>query len=157
MSINPLCISPYIASPLAVRVPKPFHIHAKRIWKKENEFVLSKVWIHNPAITKSNVQPNQPIHICDNSYHFRILLSRQAFKYIIKIMHKLKYTQLAHIGLEPKSSHTIKYSQPIELVLFHVITLCIKGLKGFFYPHLLNNYLVNYLIFSGLTPFSVIS
>ena len=25
------------------------------------------------------------------------------------------------IGLEPKSSHTIKYSQLFELVLFHVI------------------------------------
>jgi len=27
---------------------------------------------------------------------------------------------MAYIGLEPKSSHTIKYSQPFELVLFHM-------------------------------------
>ena len=54
---------------------------------------------------------------------------------------------MAYIGLEPKSSHTIKYSQPLELVLFHVISLCIKCLKGSYYPHLLNNYLINYLIF----------
>jgi len=91
MSINPLFFNPYVASPLAARVPKPFHIHAKKIWQKENEFVLSKVfWTHNPSITKSNAQPIQSIHICDNSYNFRILLSRLAFKYIIKIMHKLK-------------------------------------------------------------------
>ena len=67
-------------------------------------------------------------------------------------MHKLDNIQLAYIGLEPKSSQTIKYSQPLELVLFHVMALCIKCLKGFYYPHLLNNYLINYLIFSGLTP-----
>jgi len=44
MSINPLFFNPYVASPLAARVPKPFHIHAKKIWQKENEFVLSKVF-----------------------------------------------------------------------------------------------------------------
>jgi len=27
---------------------------------------------------------------------------------------------IIYIGLEPKSSHRIKYSQPLELVLFHV-------------------------------------
>jgi len=27
---------------------------------------------------------------------------------------------MAYIGLEPKSSHTIKYFQPFELVLFHI-------------------------------------
>jgi len=50
---------------------------------------------------------------------------------------------LAYIGLKPKSSHTNKYSQPFELVLLHVITLYIKCLKGFHYPHLLNNYLIS--------------
>jgi len=34
---------------------------------------------------------------------------------------KFSNTQMAYLGLEPKSSHTIKYSQPFELVLFHVI------------------------------------
>jgi len=66
-------------------------------------------------------------------------------------MHKLNNIQLAYIGLEPKSSHTIKYSQPFELVLFHIIAPCIKFFKCFYYPQLLNNYLINYLIFSGLT------
>jgi len=56
---------------------------------------------------------------------------------------------MAYIGLEPKSSHTIKYSQPLELVLFHIITFRIYYLKGSHYPHLLNNYLINYLIFPG--------
>ena len=56
---------------------------------------------------------------------------------------------MAHIGLEPKSSHTIKYSQPFELILFHVIELFIKYFKRSSYPHLLNNYLINYLIFLG--------
>jgi len=59
---------------------------------------------------------------------------------------------LAYIGLKPKSSHTTKYSQPFELVLFHVITVYINCHKGSYHPHLLNNYLFNYLIFSGLTP-----
>ena len=58
---------------------------------------------------------------------------------------------MAYIGLEPKSSHTIKYSQPLELVLLHVIALHIKCLKSSYHTHLLNNYLTNYLIFSGLT------
>ena len=40
---------------------------------------------------------------------------------IIKNNNKLNNTQLAYIELEPKSSHTIKYSQPFELVLFHII------------------------------------
>jgi len=43
-----------------------------------------------PFNHKASAQPNQPIHICDNSYNFRILLSRIAFKYITKTMHKLK-------------------------------------------------------------------
>jgi len=58
---------------------------------------------------------------------------------------------LAYIGLEPKSSYTIKHSQPFELALFHIIAINIKCLKGLYYPHLLNNYLFNYLNFSGLT------
>ena len=60
--------------------------------------------------------------------------------------------QLTYIGLEPKSFHTIKYSQPLELVLFHFITYHIKFLKGSYYPHLLNNY----LIFSGVTNYVLI-
>jgi len=58
---------------------------------------------------------------------------------------------MVYIGLEPKSSHTIKYSQPLELILFHTITIRIKCLKDSYYPSLLNNYLINYLNFSGLT------
>ena len=58
---------------------------------------------------------------------------------------------MAYIRLEPKPFHTIKYSQPLKLVLFHIIAHRIKCLKGFYYPPVLNNYLINYLIFSGLT------
>ena len=58
---------------------------------------------------------------------------------------------MTYIRLKPKSFHTLKYPQPLELVLFHVIALRIKCLKGSYYPHLLNNYLINYLNFSGLT------
>ena len=54
---------------------------------------------------------------------------------------------MTYIRLEPKSSHTFKYSQPLELVLFHIIAIHIKSLKGSYYPHLFNNYL-NFL---GLT------
>jgi len=49
-------------------------------------------------------------------------------------MYKLNNMQVAHIGLEPKSSHTIKYSQPLELVLFHVIDPHINYFKYFYYP-----------------------
>jgi len=38
---------------------------------------------------------------------------------------------MAYMGLEPKSFHTIKYSQPFDLVLFHIINLNIKYQKGF--------------------------
>ena len=58
---------------------------------------------------------------------------------------------MTYLVLEPKFFHTTMYSQPLELVLFHVISICIKCHKGFYYPHLLNNYLFNYSNFSGLT------
>jgi len=66
-------------------------------------------------------------------------------------MHHLHNIQLAYKRLKPKSFHTIKYSQPLELVLFHITTINIKSHKGFYYPHLLNNYLFNYLNFLSLT------
>jgi len=46
---------------------------------------------------------------------------------------------MAYIGLEPNASHIIKYSQPLELVLFHVIHVNIKCHKGSHYPSLLIN------------------
>ena len=104
-----------------------------------------------PLNHKASAQQIKPITFCDKSYNFRITLSPTTFQYNIKIMHKLNNIQLAYIGLEPKSSPINNYSQPLELVLFHIITLCIKCLKGSYYPHLLNNYLINYLNFSGLT------
>jgi len=58
---------------------------------------------------------------------------------------------MACIGLEPKSYHTIKYSQPLELVLLHIIHVRINCHKGFHHPNLLNNYLFNYLNLVGLT------
>jgi len=58
---------------------------------------------------------------------------------------------MTYMGLEPKSSHTTKYLQPFELILFHIIHVSIKCHKGSHYPHLLNNYLLNYLNFLGLT------
>jgi len=58
---------------------------------------------------------------------------------------------MAYLGLEPKSSHTFKYSQPLELVLFHVIQARINYHKCSPYPHLLINYLFNLLNFAGLT------
>ena len=59
--------------------------------------------------------------------------------------------QMTYTRLKPKSSHITKYSQPFELVLFHIINFSIKCHKGFHYPYLLNNYLFNYLNFSGFT------
>jgi len=50
-----------------------------------------------------------------------IILSLNMIKHIIKNNNKLNNTQLAYIGLELKSSHIIKYSQPLELLLFHII------------------------------------
>jgi len=58
---------------------------------------------------------------------------------------------MAYMGLKPKSFHITKYSQPFKLVLFHIIHVNIKWHKVSHYPHLLNNYLLNYLNFSGLT------
>jgi len=43
-----------------------------------------------PLKHKAIAQPIQPIHIYDNSYNFRLSLSLLTFKYINKIMHKLK-------------------------------------------------------------------
>ena len=77
-------------------------------------------------------------------------------KHIIKKNNKLNNTQLANIGLEPKSSHITKYSQPFELVLFHIIHIRIKCHKGSHYPHLLINYLFIELIFTGLGPFAIL-
>jgi len=63
--------------------------------------------------------------------------------HIIKNNIKSNNTQLTYTGLEPKSSHNTKYSQPFKLVLFHVIHVRIKCQKGSHYAHLLINYLFN--------------
>jgi len=62
----------------------------------------------------------------DNSYNPMIILSLNMIKYIIKNNNKLNNTQLTYIRLEPKSFHTNKYSQPFELILFHIIQVKIK-------------------------------
>jgi len=41
---------------------------------------------------------------------------------------------MTYIGLEPKFPHTNKYSQPFELVLFHIIAIRIKWLKRLLLP-----------------------
>ena len=46
---------------------------------------------------------------------------------------------MAYIGLKPKSYHIIKYSQPLELVLFHVIHVSTKCHKGSHHPPLVIN------------------
>jgi len=43
--------------------------------------------------------------------------------HFIKINNKLNNTQMAFIGLEPESFHTIKYFQPFEIILFHVMSI----------------------------------
>jgi len=51
-----------------------------------------------------------------------IILSLNMIKHIIiKNNNKLNNTQLAYIRLKPKSSYIREYSQPFELVLFHII------------------------------------
>jgi len=50
-----------------------------------------------------------------------IILSLNMIKHIIKNNNKLNNTQIAYLGLEPKSSHKIKYSQPFKLIFFHII------------------------------------
>jgi len=50
---------------------------------------------------------------------------------------------MAYLGLEPKSSHTIKYSQSFELVLFHVMKIIIYCHKTS--PTHINE-IINYLI-----------
>jgi len=81
----------------------------------------------------------------DKSYNSIIMLSLNIIMFIIKINNKSNTPLMAYLGLEPKFSHTIKYSQPFELVLFHVTIININCHKGFYYPHVLNNYLFNYL------------
>jgi len=68
-----------------------------------------------------------------------LILSHTSHNYFIKTTNKSINTQQAYIGLEPKSSHTIKYSQPLDLVLFQVTLNNIKWHKGSSYPHLLIN------------------
>ena len=70
-------------------------------------------------------------------------------KHIIKNNNRSNNTQLAYIELKPKSSHTIKYSQPFKLVLFHITSINIKCHKGSHCSHLLINYLIN--LFPGFT------
>ena len=66
--------------------------------------------------------------------------------YTIKIIHKLAYTL----------NTIIKYSQPLELVIFYIIKVYIKCHKDSHHPYLLNNYLFNYLNSSGLTLFLLV-
>jgi len=50
-----------------------------------------------------------------------IILSLNMIKHIIKNNNKLNNTQLAYIGLNPNPLTQSKYSQPFELILFHII------------------------------------
>jgi len=68
-----------------------------------------------------------------------IILSLNMIKHIIKNNNISNNTQLAYIGLKPKSSHTIKYFQPFKLVLFHITLININYHKGSHYSHLLIN------------------
>ena len=67
---------------------------------------------------------NHPTHSCfvitptNLGFYYHSTQSIILLKCTIKITHNLAY-----IRLEPKSSHTIKYSQPFELVLFHIIII----------------------------------
>ena len=150
-SLQPLKLSPLVARVFYLFVSMP----KTKLGKNRVQF-LSLARLEPTTYQLPSQMHNQfnQIHNCDNSYNFRILLSRLAFKYIIKsnaqpIQPKTHnwHTQ----DLNPSPLTQSKYSQPLELVLFYVIVFCIKCLKGFYYPHLLNNYLINYLIFSGLT------
>jgi len=59
-----------------------------------------------------------------------ITLSFNMIMHKIKNNNKSKITQLAYLGLEPKSSHTTKYSQPFKLVLFHITQSTLNALKA---------------------------
>jgi len=72
-----------------------------------------------------------------------IILSLNLLKHIIRNNNKLNNTQLTYIRLEPKSFHTLNYSQPLVLVLFHITHVRIKCHKGSHFPQLLINYLFN--------------
>ena len=60
-------------------------------------------------------------------------------KYIIKNNNRSNNTQLTYIRFKPKSFNTIKYSQSLKLILFHITTINIKSYKGSHYSHLLIN------------------
>jgi len=49
-----------------------------------------------------------------------IIISLTSHCYIIKNTNKSNNTQHAYIGLKPKSSHTIKYSQPASTFPRHI-------------------------------------
>jgi len=65
----------------------------------------------------------------DNHQNPRIIPSLSKINIYYQNINELNNTQLAYIGLEPKSSHTIKYSQPLELVLFHVTPFTFNDIK----------------------------
>ena len=101
--------------------PNLFTFMPKEKLAKGNYLVLNKVWTHTHAHTKPrpNHSTNPDFIITPTIlgiYHHPM---HSIYKHTKT--HNLNNTQMAHIGLEPKSSHTIKYSQPLELVLFHVI------------------------------------
>ena len=57
---------------------------------------------------------------------------------IIKMVNNKKNTQWHTLNSNPSPFNMPKYSQPLKLILFHVIKANINYHKGSLYPHFIN-------------------
>ena len=92
----------------AARVSTSLQYHATQNLVKRTYLVLTKVWTHTPAYTQPRPNHSTNPYFMINPTILRVYHDTTHSIYNYIKMHNLNNTQVAHIGLEPKSSHTIK-------------------------------------------------
>ena len=103
-----LIASQPLRCPLSARFLHPF-IFSPQLFFKQKELNLthqgSNPW---PSQCQIKAKPPSQLMFHANSHTFTIMLSPNTAMYNFKNKNKSTNTPIAHIGLKPKSSHTIK-------------------------------------------------
>jgi len=141
--------------PLPLGFSHPFTFRSQLYYRKNNKevnFVLNETRFEHTTMESQSKCTTNSTNTCFVIIPIILWLHYHGSHSMYNIK---RYTPLKHHTINIHRTWTQvlsenQYSQPFEQVLFHIKTINIKCHKGFYYPPLLNNYLFNYLNFSGL-------
>ena len=125
------CFSAHLVASIGSQGSSAFsYLCQKKIWQKGNLIHSQQGLNTQPLNYIVHAHPFNQFMFHDNSYNFRITLSLITCKHNIKITHfKITYNwHTQDSNLIPLN--ITKYSQPIKLILFHIITNHIKCHKA---------------------------